>query len=158
MRGSFYDQFGNGQQLTKDFFAGILRLDVDQKPGNLLPPSHPAASAHYAVPADNPFVGIQSYLNQPLEASKLRSEFYAIGMRNPWRFAFDPLTGKLYSGDTGDHTRKKSMKSFPVAIMVGHIEREVFQVLPIMPLGTPIMALSIPSLSMVEKMAMISLA
>ena len=111
--GSFYDQFGNGQQLTKDFFAGILRLDVDQKPGNLLPASHPAASAHYAVPSDNPFVGIQSYLNQPLEASKLRSEFYAIGMRNPWRFAFDPLTGKLYSGDTGDHTREEINEIFP---------------------------------------------
>ncbi|HCB98288.1 MAG TPA: hypothetical protein DEP78_08495, partial [Verrucomicrobiales bacterium] len=75
--------------------------------------SHPAASAHYAVPSDNPFVGIQSYLNQPLEASKLRSEFYAIGMRNPWRFAFDPLTGKLYSGDTGDHTREEINEIFP---------------------------------------------
>jgi len=43
------------------------------------------------VPADNPFVGL------PLH----RAEVFALGFRNPWRFHFDPLTGKLWLGDLG---------------------------------------------------------
>lgn len=105
--GRFYDFFGHGQKLTRDLFAGMLRIDVDKKPGNPPPAPHAAVTDGYAIPADNPFVGIESYRGQDLETDKLRTEFYAIGMRNPWRFVFDPLTGKLYSGDTGDHTREE---------------------------------------------------
>ncbi|MDA0749300.1 MAG: PQQ-dependent sugar dehydrogenase [Verrucomicrobia bacterium] len=105
--GQFYDLFENGQKLTENFFAGMLRIDVDKREGNLPPSPHPAASDAYAIPADNPFVGIESYGGSTLDTEKLRTEFYAIGMRNAWRFAFDPLTGKLYSGDTGDHTREE---------------------------------------------------
>lgn len=105
--GKFYDFYGHGQKLTRDLFAGILRIDIDKKPDNLPPSPHGAVSGEYAIPADNPFVGIDSYRDQTLETEKLRTEFYAIGMRNPWRFAFDPLTGKIYSGDTGDHTREE---------------------------------------------------
>jgi len=105
--GRFYDFFGHGQKLTRDLFAGMLRIDVDKNPDNLPPAPHAAVSDGYAIPVDNPFVGIESYRDQALDPEKVRTEFYAIGMRNPWRFAFDPLTGKLYSGDTGDHTREE---------------------------------------------------
>ena len=105
--GRFYDFFGHGQKLTRDLFAGMLRIDVDKKPGNLPPAPHLAVSDRYAIPEDNPFVGIESYRDQALDPDEVRTEFYAIGMRNPWRFAFDPATGKLYSGDTGDHTREE---------------------------------------------------
>src|SRR5439155_13697759 len=30
-----------------------------------------------------------------------RTEFYAVGLRNPWRMAFDPPSGRLYCGDVG---------------------------------------------------------
>ncbi len=31
-------------------------------------------------------------------------EVYALGLRNPWRFAFDPANGDLYIGDVGENT------------------------------------------------------
>jgi len=33
----------------------------------------------------------------------VRTEVYALGMRNPWRMSFDPLTGALYCGDVGQN-------------------------------------------------------
>jgi glucose/arabinose dehydrogenase len=46
------------------------------------------------IPADNPFVG---------QAPK-RPEIFAYGFRNPFRFSFDPVTGKLWVADVGDLT------------------------------------------------------
>src|SRR5690606_4493792 len=57
----------------------VLRLDVDT-PGTI-------------VPATNPFV------NDP----NVRDEIWALGLRNPWRFSFDRLTGDLYIGDVGQN-------------------------------------------------------
>jgi hypothetical protein len=61
----------------------ILRIDVD----STQPP------LNYAIPADNPFVG------NPVAAK----EIWAYGLRNPWRFSFDRLTGDLYIGDVGQN-------------------------------------------------------
>jgi len=47
-----------------------------------------------SIPADNPFVG---------QVGK-RGEIFAYGFRNPFRFSFDPLTGKLWLADVGDAT------------------------------------------------------
>jgi len=58
----------------------ILRIDV----------SGPGA---YSVPSDNPFVGTPG----------ARTEIWAYGLRNPWRFSFDHLTGDLYIADVGEH-------------------------------------------------------
>ena len=53
----------NSQRIDKDFFSGILRLDVDipKQLGSLAPNSHPASTTNYAVPSDNPFVGATSF-------------------------------------------------------------------------------------------------
>jgi len=53
----------------------ILRIDV-----------HAPGDAPYTVPTDNPFVG------QP----GVRPETWVYGLRNPWQFAFDRVTGDLY--------------------------------------------------------------
>jgi glucose/arabinose dehydrogenase len=63
----------------------ILRLDVDVDP------------APYVVPSDNPFVGAPAF----------RPEVWALGLRNPWRFSFDRLTGDLYVGDVGQFDREE---------------------------------------------------
>jgi glucose/arabinose dehydrogenase len=58
----------------------------------------PAARAQdYQVPPDNPFV------NTPGAAP----EVFALGLRNPWRFTFDRLTGDLFIGDVGGAQREE---------------------------------------------------
>ena len=82
--GKPYDREFRGLQ-TDTLLGKILRIDVesDAKP--------------YAIPADNPFIEDESY----------HPEIWALGLRNPWGFAFDPLTGDLFTPDTGDAKREE---------------------------------------------------
>ena len=74
------DPEGHGQNLTLHL-GKMLRIDVDhQDPG-----------LGYAIPADNPFRG----------HADARPEIWAYGLREPWRFSFDPVTGDLWVGDVG---------------------------------------------------------
>ncbi len=50
-----------------------------------------AGAGDYSVPADNPFVGVAG-----------ADEIYSTGLRNPYRFSFDRLTGDLVIGDVGE--------------------------------------------------------
>ena len=75
--GSGGDPFRNGQNLAT-LLGKMLRIDVDR--GN-----------PYAIPTDNPFVA----------RAGARGEIWAYGLRNPWRFAFDRLTGDLVIADVG---------------------------------------------------------
>ena len=110
--GGANDRWRNSQQVAKDFFAGIVRLDVDKLPGNVEPTYHPAVprdsegKAFYSVPIDNPLVAEWQQGGSDPD-SDLRLEFYAIGLRNPWRMAFDPPTGRLFAGDVGQVTREE---------------------------------------------------
>ena len=70
------DPDGNGQDSTT-LLGSILRIDVD-------------GGVPYAVPPDNPFVGRAG-----------ADEVWAYGLRNPWRFSFDRMTGDLYVADVG---------------------------------------------------------
>jgi len=74
------DPEGNAQNLST-LLGSILRIDVT---GDL-------NGQRYKIPDDNPFV------NQP----NARSEIWAYGLRNPWRFSFDKPTGSLFVGDVG---------------------------------------------------------
>jgi glucose/arabinose dehydrogenase len=56
-------------------------------------------SAEPPVPADNPFVG-----DDELGA---RDEIWATGLRNPWRFSFDRVTGDLWIADVGQDTTEE---------------------------------------------------
>jgi glucose/arabinose dehydrogenase len=80
--GSGGDPQGNGQSLAS-LLGSIIRLDV----------SETEESVGYRVFADNPFVGITG----------ARPEIWAYGLRNPWRFAFDPESGRLWAGDVGQN-------------------------------------------------------
>lgn len=95
------DQYNNSQVITNDFFSAMLRLDVDKRPGNLTPNPHHAITTNYLVPADNPFVGATSFNGWPMNPARVRTEFWAVGLRNPWRWNFDEETGLLYCGDVG---------------------------------------------------------
>lgn len=99
--GPQYNGAGHAQVITNKFFSAILRLDVDKRPENLPPNPHPAASTNYFIPADNPYVGATNFNGQTFSAAAVRTEFYSIGYRNPWRMSFDPATGFLYVADVG---------------------------------------------------------
>jgi glucose/arabinose dehydrogenase len=72
---------GNGQSL-ETLLGKILRIDPRGAPGR-----------PYAVPTDNPFVGDTDAL----------PEIWAYGLRNPWRFSFDAVSGDLWIGDVGQN-------------------------------------------------------
>src|SRR5262249_34317155 len=74
----------DGHAQDKDLLLGkLLRIN-------------PSGSApfQYSVPSDNPFAG-------PTPGA---DEIYSLGLRNPWRFSFDRLTGDLTIGDVGFNT------------------------------------------------------
>lgn len=106
--GGANDQFQNSQRIDRDFFSGILRLDVDRRPGSLVPNPHPAVHAGmYAVPPDNPFVDVTTFNGASVIPAAVRSEFWAVGLRNPWRMSFDSATGRLWVGDVGQGAREE---------------------------------------------------
>jgi len=76
--GSGGDPLNNGQS-PGTLLGKILRIDVE------------SGAVPYGIPPTNPFLGIAGY----------REEIWALGVRNPWRFSFDRLTGDLYIGDVG---------------------------------------------------------
>jgi glucose/arabinose dehydrogenase len=106
--GGSNDQYNNSQRIDEDFFAGLLRIDVDQLADNLPPNLHPAVHAGtYRVPADNPFVGAAAFNGVSVNPANVRDEFWAVGLRNPWRFSFDVPTGRLFVGDVGQGAREE---------------------------------------------------
>ena len=97
----------NHAQNPDSLLGKMLRIDVEltnilQSSGNFLiylplilnNSSSPPNGQAYRIPPDNPFVGVAGY----------RSEIWAFGLRNPWRFSFDRKTGDLYIGDVGQNT------------------------------------------------------
>jgi glucose/arabinose dehydrogenase len=106
--GAYNDTFANSQRIDKDFFCGVLRLDVDRRPGNLPPNPHPAVQpGTYSVPRDNPFVGTTRFNGELVDPSTIRTEFWAIGLRNVWRMSFDPTTGQLWAADVGQNSSEE---------------------------------------------------
>ena len=73
----------NGQD-PSTLLGSLLRLDVD-------------GGDPYAAPDDNPLVGDPDG----------RDEIWAYGLRNPWRYAFDPVDGLLYIADVGQRDREE---------------------------------------------------
>jgi glucose/arabinose dehydrogenase len=78
--GGSFDPEENAQD-GSTLLGKLIRLDVDPVHGN------------YAIPGDNPFVGNGS----------VRDEIWALGLRNPWRIAFDRQTGDLFIADVGQN-------------------------------------------------------
>jgi uncharacterized repeat protein (TIGR03806 family) len=100
------DIYDNGQRIDKDFFSAVIRIDVDRRRGSLPPNSHPAlqGKTNYWIPPDNPFVGATSFNGQPVDPARVRTEFYAVGIRSPWRMFWDVPTGNLYLSDVGENS------------------------------------------------------
>ena len=74
---------GDPQRLAQNpasLLGKLLRIDVDH-------------GEPYTVPANNPFVARAGW----------RGEIWALGLRNPWRYCFDPPAGLLIIADVGQN-------------------------------------------------------
>lgn len=69
---------GANSQTLDNLFGKILRLNSDG-----------------TIPLDNPFAEITTGRNQAI---------WALGLRNPFTFAFDPVTGRMFINDVGQST------------------------------------------------------
>ena len=87
--GYLYIGFGDGgsggdpqnhAQNIADVLGSMIRIDVSGPTG-------------WTVPPDNPFVGVAG----------AKEEIWVHGLRNPWRWGFDRLTGDLWIGDVGQN-------------------------------------------------------
>ncbi|HCP44809.1 MAG TPA: glucose dehydrogenase, partial [Deltaproteobacteria bacterium] len=81
--GSEGDPDNNAQRLDS-LMGKILRLNVD-------------GAEPYEVPPDNPFVG----------QDQARGEIWALGLRNPYRFSLDRVTGEMWIADVGSRAREE---------------------------------------------------
>ena len=98
---------GSLQRIDQGLFGGVLRIDVDQRPGSVAPNPGTMVSTNYAIPPDNPFIGATNFNSAPLVPAKVRTEFYAVGLKRPWRMTCDRATGVLYAGDPGANVQDK---------------------------------------------------
>lgn len=92
--GYLYAAFGEDGQFEpaqdlKTFKGKMVRLDVDK----------PAGGKNYGIPPSNPYASAS-------DAATLK-EIWAHGLRNPWRWSFDPGTDKLWLADVGDRAREE---------------------------------------------------
>ena len=74
---------GDRSQNPQQLLGKMLRIDVSTLP--------------YTIPPGNPFVGNAAALD----------EIWALGLRNPWRWSFDRLTGDLWIADVGQGAREE---------------------------------------------------
>lgn len=77
--GSAGDPQNNAQNMNS-YLGKMLRIDVDN-------------GTPYAVPPTNPFVN----------AANTKPEIWASGLRNPWCYSFDKVTGDLWIADVGQN-------------------------------------------------------
>lgn len=79
------DQSSNSQSLSS-LLGKILRINADG-----------------TIPADNPFFGTATGNNRAI---------WALGLRNPFTFGFQPGSGRLYINDVGDHIAEELNEGF----------------------------------------------
>jgi len=102
-------RYQGAQRIDNNFEGGYIRIDVDQKGGNI---SHPprrrmgqqagtgdeTSGNGYYIPNDNPWQDGNGGIFE---------EFWAIGHRNPHRISVDRVTGDIWSGEIGENDREE---------------------------------------------------
>jgi uncharacterized repeat protein (TIGR03806 family) len=109
--GGANDQYNVTQVINERLMSGIFRIDVNKNaslshPIRRQPFHHPSTptgwpesySTNYYVPNDNPFVNPDG---------SVLEEYYSLGLRNPYRFSQDPVTGLIWIAETGQDTREE---------------------------------------------------
>ncbi|WP_367872146.1 PQQ-dependent sugar dehydrogenase [Luteolibacter sp. Populi] len=132
--GTQEDGRNNSQHIDRNLWSCVIRIDVDKRPGSLPPNPDPgtdpyagpdpggqsndadlaiprigggaSGEARYAIPPDNPLLGATSFNGTTLTADQVRTEIFAMGVRNPWQFSPEDTDGngtvdELWVGDVG---------------------------------------------------------
>ncbi len=132
--GTQEDAYNNAQHVDRNLWSCIIRIDVDKKPGSLAPARNPgpdpyagpdpagqsndadlviprigggnSGEAYFAIPPDNPLIGRTTFNGITLDPGQLRTEIFAMGLRNPWQFSAEDTDGngsvdQLWVGDVG---------------------------------------------------------
>ncbi|TMG42046.1 MAG: PQQ-dependent sugar dehydrogenase, partial [Chloroflexi bacterium] len=84
-----HDVASNSQSLT-NYRGKVLRVNADG-----------------TIPSDNPFVD---------GPGANKDEIWAYGLRNPFRFSFDPMSGLLYLGDVGGNDHSTAYEEVDVIV------------------------------------------
>nr|WP_226895580.1 PQQ-dependent sugar dehydrogenase [Luteolibacter marinus] len=134
--GTQQDGHNNSQHVDRNLWSCIIRIDVDLHPGSLAPNPdpgpdpyagpdpggqsndadltipRPGGAALYAIPPDNPLVGATEFNGITLDAGQVRTEIFAMGLRNPWQFSAEDNDGngsvdELWVGDVGRSNREE---------------------------------------------------
>lgn len=127
------DQFNNARFINHrndatvqrpGFWGQLIRIAVEVDPvgqPGVFPPNTVAPNPHtqnstafpsaahgnYRVPADNPFHGYTRWHSQTIDPATVRTEIFATGLRNPFRWSFDPPTGRIFLADVGQGAREE---------------------------------------------------
>ena len=133
--GTQSDGHNNSQHVDRNLWSCIIRIDVDKRTGSLPPNAdpgpdpdgagndadlfipRPAGVAHYAIPPDNPLVGVTTFNGVPIDPAQVRTEIFVMGLRNPWQFSAEDNDGdgtvdELWAGDVG----RSSMEEISVLL------------------------------------------
>lgn len=94
------DDVPNNAQNGNVLLGKMLRLDVNTLMSQTF--------GQYTIPADNPYVADATVLD----------EIYNLGLRNPFRWSFDRLTGDMWIGDVGQAAKEEV--DFRAAANTGH--------------------------------------
>src|SRR5690606_10316268 len=116
------EPYRNAQYITKDQYSSIIRIDVDRRPENVEPNPHYAivvdsgtGLANFKIPADNPYLGASvsyngtTYTPAHPDFGKIRTEIWATGFRNPFKFHLESVDGTVeaWVGDVGMDAREE---------------------------------------------------
>lgn len=84
----------NLAQDGNSFMGKMFRIDIN----------NPGPNTLYSIPPDNPFVGAND---------GVLDQIWALGLRNPFRWSFDPVTNAMWIGDVGEASREEVDVKFP---------------------------------------------
>ena len=105
---NYQSQIREPQDLSS-IYGNILRINPDPEAHDLVrivtnSTAPNAGEPAYSISDSNPFNGDDAIEDRMADSL---AEIYAYGLRSPYRFNFDHLTGELYYGDVGEISREE---------------------------------------------------
>jgi len=111
----------DNSQTLSNLLGKVLRIDVSK-----IQPGDPINDVAKLIPPSNPFVGTAQGINQAI---------YALGFRNPFTFAVNPVTGEIFIDDVGENTWEEIDKLVPGGNYGWHLTEGFATKLPVTGLG-----------------------